>query len=118
MKLRMTILMIYVFTLSKNVQALRYLVDTTCLELAKPANKFYRLSCSEPANYHCLLDDTSTREVEVCRRWRYISKGKKNHVSSVYVLSKSIVLILIHVKILYAVFISPNHDQKRIFAQL
>lgn len=98
--------MIYVFTLSKNVQALRYLVDTTCLELAKPANKFYRLSCSEPANYHCLLDDTSTREVEVCRRWVYISKGKKNHVSSV--LSKSIVLTLIHVIILYAVFISPK----------
>lgn len=43
------------FTLSYNVQALRYLVDTTCLELAKPANTFYRLSCSEPANYHCLL---------------------------------------------------------------
>lgn len=106
------------FTLSYNVQALRYLVDTTCLELAKPANTFYRLSCSEPANYHCLLDGTSTREVEVCRRWKYISKGKKNHVSFVYVLSKSIVLILIHVKILYAVFISPNHDQKRIFAQL
>lgn len=90
MKVWMAILMIYVFTLSYNVQALRYLVNTTCLELAKLTNKFYRLSCSEPANYHCLLDQTSTREVEVCRRWKYIPIGKRNHVSSVNVLSKSI----------------------------
>lgn len=79
--------MLYAFTLSYNGQALhRYLVDTTCLELAKPSNKLYRLSCSDEYDYHCLLDWNFTREVEVCGKWKWISRGKKYHVNSVKVL--------------------------------
>lgn len=83
MKTWMTKLLIYVFGLCNNAQALRFLVDTTCLELAKPINKLYRLSCSDPDMYHCLPAAMFTGEVEFCRRWKYISKGKRNHVNYV-----------------------------------
>lgn len=84
MKTWMTKLLIYVLRLCNNAQALRVLVDTTCLELAKPINELYRLSCSDPNMYHCLQTERFTRvEVELCRRWKYIPRGKRNHVNSV-----------------------------------
>lgn len=83
MKTWMTKLLIYVLRFCSNAQALRFLVDTTCLELAKPINELYRLSCSDPYMYHCLPTEGFTREVEICRHWKYISKGKRNHVNSV-----------------------------------
>lgn len=53
---------------------LRLVVNTTCLELAKPSNQQYRLTCSE-YDYHCLLDETFTKEFEVCREWKWIPGG-------------------------------------------
>lgn len=61
---------------SQNVQSqLRLVVNTTCLDLAKPANKQYRLTCSQD-DYHCLLDETFTKEYEVCKKWKWIPGGK------------------------------------------
>nr|XP_034299166.1 uncharacterized protein LOC117680747 isoform X2 [Crassostrea gigas] len=54
----------------------RLLVETTCLELAKPSNKQLRLSCSNPNDYHCLLDESYTQEYEACREWKWIPGGK------------------------------------------
>ncbi|XP_078337494.1 uncharacterized protein LOC111137658 isoform X2 [Crassostrea virginica] len=54
----------------------RLVVNTTCLELAKPSNQQRRLSCGTPDHYHCLLDETSTMEYEVCRPWKWIPGGK------------------------------------------
>ena len=45
------------------------------LVLAKPSNKHLRLSCDNPQNYHCLLDENYTREFEVCKGWLWISEG-------------------------------------------
>ena len=53
----------------------RLVVNTTCLELAKPSNKHLRLSCSDPVKYHCLLDESYTREFEFCKQWMWIVKG-------------------------------------------
>lgn len=58
----------------------RLVVNTTCLELAKPANQQFRLICSQ-YHYHCLLDETFTKEFEVCREWKWIPGGKRNLVS-------------------------------------
>nr|XP_034315214.1 uncharacterized protein LOC105346393 isoform X2 [Crassostrea gigas] len=54
----------------------RLLVKTTCLELAKPSNQQLRLSCSNPNDYHCLLDESYTQEYEACRDWKWIPGGK------------------------------------------
>nr|XP_022344928.1 uncharacterized protein LOC111137658 isoform X2 [Crassostrea virginica] len=54
----------------------RQVVNTTCLELAKPSNQPLRLSCGTPDHYHCLLDETYTMEFEVCRAWKWIPGGK------------------------------------------
>nr|XP_034299168.1 uncharacterized protein LOC105333182 isoform X2 [Crassostrea gigas] len=54
----------------------RLLVKTTCLELAKPSNQQLRLSCSNPNDYHCLLDESYTQEYEACRDWKWIPTGK------------------------------------------
>ncbi|XP_065936146.1 uncharacterized protein [Magallana gigas] len=53
----------------------RLVVNTTCLELAKPSNKQLRLICSQ-YDYHCLLDETFTKEFEACREWKWIPEGK------------------------------------------
>lgn len=81
MRILMGILLFDAFTLPYNVQAVhRYLVDTTCLELAKPSNKLSRLSCSDNTAYHCLPDRNFTRDVEVCGRWKWVPRGKKYHL--------------------------------------
>lgn len=59
---------------SHKVQMERHVVNTTCLELAKPSSQQFRLTCSQ-YNYHCLLDETLTKEFEVCREWKWIPKG-------------------------------------------
>ena len=53
----------------------RLVVNTTCLELAKPSNKHLRHSCNDPMWYHCLLDESYTREFEFCKQWMWIVKG-------------------------------------------
>lgn len=53
----------------------RQVVNTTCLRLAKPSSQQFRLTCSQ-YNYHCLLDETLTKEFEVCREWKWIPKGQ------------------------------------------
>ena len=58
----------------------RQVVNTTCLELAKPSNQPLRLSCGTPDHYHCLLDETYTMEFEVCRAWKWIPGGNENLV--------------------------------------
>uniref|UniRef100_A0A8W8KFF3 Uncharacterized protein n=1 Tax=Magallana gigas TaxID=29159 RepID=A0A8W8KFF3_MAGGI len=60
-----------VYLVPSHVQS-RLLVETTCLELAKPSNKQLRLSCSNPNDYHCLLDESYTQEYEACREWKWI----------------------------------------------
>ena len=57
------------------VNSQRLVVNTTCLKLAKSSNQQLRLSCDNPDNYHCLIDGSNTREYEVCRVWKWISKG-------------------------------------------
>ena len=59
----------------QSVNSQRLVVNTTCLELAKSSNQQLRLSCDNPDNYHCLIDGSNTREYEVCRVWKWISKG-------------------------------------------
>lgn len=60
---------------SHKVQMKRQVVNTTCLRLAKPSSQQLRLTCSQ-YNYHCLLDETLTKEFEVCREWKWIPKGQ------------------------------------------
>lgn len=79
MKIRLIIFL--VLTVSNRVLSqLRLVVNTTCLKLAKPSNQQLRLSCRQ-YDYHCLLDETFTKEFEVCREWRWIFEGKRNRVS-------------------------------------
>ncbi|XP_052716886.1 uncharacterized protein LOC128189352 [Crassostrea angulata] len=54
----------------------RPVVNITCLELAAPSNQQLRLSCSDPSDYHCLLDESYTQEYEACREWKWIPEGK------------------------------------------
>lgn len=64
------------FVVIQNVQTqLRLVVNTTCLELAQPSNQQFRLTCRQ-YDYHCLLDESYTREFEVCREWKWIPGGK------------------------------------------
>lgn len=62
------------FVVSHKVKMKRLVVNTTCMELAKPSNQQYRLTCRQ-FDYHCLLDDTYTQEFEVCREWKWIPEG-------------------------------------------
>lgn len=86
MAIWMGIFLFYACTLSYNGYAIRFLVDTTCLGLAKPSNQLNRLSCSGYAAYHCLPDMNFTNEVEICKKWKWIPGGKRYHVNSVKVL--------------------------------
>lgn len=58
------------------VQSKKLVEKTSCLELAKPSNQQFRLTCSQNLTYHCLLDETVTKEFEVCREWKLIPEGK------------------------------------------
>lgn len=74
MKIRFIIFL--VFTKFQTVASQsKLVVHTTCLELAKPSNQHLRMTCSNSTEYHCLLDETFTKEFEVCKRWKWISKG-------------------------------------------
>lgn len=64
-----------VFILYNIVRSERLVVNTTCLELAKPSNQQFRLSCKNASDYHCLLDEYSIEEFEVCMMWKWIPKG-------------------------------------------
>lgn len=64
------------FVVFHKVKMKRLVANTTCLELARPSNQQFRLTCSNPNDYHCLLDDTFTKEFEVCREWKWIPRGK------------------------------------------
>eukprot|EP00105_Crassostrea_gigas_P010727 XP_011426091.1 PREDICTED: uncharacterized protein LOC105327362 [Crassostrea gigas] len=64
---------------SHKVQMKRHVVNTTCLELAKLSSQQFRLTCSQ-YNYHCLLDETLTKEFEVCREWKWIPKDTACYV--------------------------------------
>lgn len=68
------------FVVFHKVKMKRLVVNTTCLELARPSNQQLRLSCSNPSDYHCLLDDTFTKEFEVCREWKWIPGGKSRQL--------------------------------------
>uniref|UniRef100_K1Q446 Uncharacterized protein n=1 Tax=Magallana gigas TaxID=29159 RepID=K1Q446_MAGGI len=57
------------------VHLYRQLMNTTCLELAKPSNKHLRLSCNDTSMYHCLLNGNSTNEFEICKKWKWIPEG-------------------------------------------
>lgn len=63
------------FVFFNEVQLYRQLKNTTCLELAKPSNQQFRLSCNNTGTYHCLLDGNSTYEYEICKAWKWIPKG-------------------------------------------
>ncbi|XP_065936155.1 uncharacterized protein [Magallana gigas] len=54
----------------------RQVRNTTCLELARPSNQQFRLSCNNIGTYHCLLDQNYTNEFEICKMWKWIPKGK------------------------------------------
>lgn len=58
-----------------DVQSNKLVEKTSCLELAKPSNQQFRLTCSQHLTYHCLLDETFTKEFEVCREWKWIPEG-------------------------------------------
>lgn len=58
------------------VDPYRQLMNTTCLELAKPTNKHLRLPCNDSSMYHCLLNGNSTNEFEICKKWKWIPEGK------------------------------------------
>lgn len=74
--MKIWLILFLVFIVSQNVQSqLRLVLNTTCLDLAKPLNKQYRLTCSQH-HYHCLLDETFTKEYEVCKKWKWIPEGK------------------------------------------
>nr|XP_034337105.1 uncharacterized protein LOC117692656 isoform X2 [Crassostrea gigas] len=69
------------FVVSHKVKMKRLVVNTTCVELAKPSNQQYRLTCRQ-LDYHCLLDDTYTQEFEVCREWKWIPEGNCAYFNS------------------------------------
>lgn len=70
------LLKIFITTiLIEKTEQLRLVVNTTCLELAKPSNQQLRLSCNDTSSYHCLLDETFIQEIEVCRDWKWIPEG-------------------------------------------
>nr|XP_034299190.1 uncharacterized protein LOC117680754 isoform X5 [Crassostrea gigas] len=74
MKIRFIIFL--VFTKCQTVASQsKLVVHTTCLELAKSSNQHLRMTCSNSTEYHCLLDETFTKEFEVCKKWKWISKG-------------------------------------------
>lgn len=56
-------------------------MNTTCLELAKPSNQQLRLTCRH-LDYHCLLDETLTKEFEACREWKWIPGGNCAYFNS------------------------------------
>lgn len=64
------------FVVFNKVHLYRQLMNTTCLELAKPSNKHLRLSCNDTSIYHCLLNGNSTNEFEICKMWIWIPEGK------------------------------------------
>lgn len=64
------------FVVFNKVHLYRQLMNTTCLELAKPSNKHLRLSCNDTSMYHCLLNGDSTNEFEICKMWIWIPEGK------------------------------------------
>lgn len=64
------------FIVYNTVKSQKLVMKTTCLELAKPSNKQFRLSCMNSSDYHCLLDRDSINEYEVCRNWKWIAAGK------------------------------------------
>lgn len=64
------------FVVFNKVHLYRQLMNTTCLELAKPSNKHLRLSCNDSSIYHCLLNGDSTNEFEICKMWIWIPEGK------------------------------------------
>lgn len=63
------------FVVFNKVHLYRQLMNTTCLELAKPSNKHLRLSCNDTSIYHCLLNGNSTNEFEICKKWKWIPDG-------------------------------------------
>lgn len=64
------------FVVFNKVHLYRQLMNSTCLELAKPSNKHLRLSCNDSSIYHCLLNGNSTDEFEICKNWKWIPGGK------------------------------------------
>lgn len=84
MKIRFIIFL--VFTKCQTVASQsKLVVHTTCLELAKPSNQHLRMTCSDSTEYHCLLDETFTKEFEVCKKWKWISKGKSRQLAFIYI---------------------------------
>lgn len=77
------------FVVSQQVKMKRLVVNTTCLELAKPSNQQFRLTCRQ-LDYHCLLDDTYTQEFEVCREWKWIPEGWRIETFLNYIITTSI----------------------------
>lgn len=63
------------FVVFNKVQLYRQLKNTTCLELAKPANQHIRLSCNDISTYHCLLNGDNNYEFEICKLWKWIPEG-------------------------------------------
>lgn len=72
MEMLLTISLAFMFYI---VRSERLVVNTTCLELAEPSNQQFRLYCKNASYYHCLLDEYSIKEFEVCMKWKWISKG-------------------------------------------
>lgn len=70
------------FVVFNKVQLHRQLKNTTCLELAKPSNQQFRLSCNETSAYHCLLNGNSTKEFEICKMWKWVSKGNCAYINT------------------------------------
>eukprot|EP00105_Crassostrea_gigas_P037267 XP_019921415.1 PREDICTED: uncharacterized protein LOC105325036 isoform X9 [Crassostrea gigas] len=66
---------VLLFVVFNKVHLYRQLMNTTCLELAKPTNKHLRLSCNDSSIYHCLLNGNSTNEFEICKNWKWIPGG-------------------------------------------
>lgn len=64
------------FIIYNTVKSKRLVINTTCLELSKPSNQQFRLTCTNSSDYHCLLDRDSINEYEVCRKWKWISEGR------------------------------------------
>lgn len=67
---------VLLFVVFNNVHLYRQLMNSTCLELAKPSNKHLRLPCNDSSIYHCLLNGNSTNEFEICKMWIWIPEGK------------------------------------------
>lgn len=66
---------VLLFVVFNKVHLYRQLMNTTCLELAKPSNKHLRLSCNDSSIYHCLLNGNNTNEFEICKMWIWIPEG-------------------------------------------